>query len=263
MEGQPIVFQVGESELGIKDSRKVHYYNLEQQESKHSFIFPSFNETHITCQSIVHNNDLFDLWSMVIPEGETLVKTAISFRNDLQSKLPLFKDNVVYLKNVDYTNFAVLTKLKDSNVLNLYVLNGENGHILLHKFKKNIDFNQEINLVYDENTILVSYFNTLNKMFEIWTIEQYKDKTYTSVSEIVSQYFNPEDTHSSHQKTRNNIMVFEAVFGSPLTIKNMYVSTSKLSLIRRNIYIISQKNQIYSLDRRLINTRRPSSESPI
>lgn len=99
-------------------------------------------------------------------------------------------------------------------------------------------------------------------MFEIWIIEQYKDKTYTSVGEIISQYFkgeNSEDSDHSHQKIRNNIMVFETVFGSPLTIKNMYVSTSKLSLIKRNIYIITQKNQIYSLNRRLINTRRPSS----
>lgn len=58
-------------------------------------------------------------------------------------------------------------------------------------------------------------------------------------------------------------MVFESVFGSPLAIKNMYVSTSKMSLIKRNVFIVSRDDQIYSLDRRLLTTRRPSSDSPI
>ena len=58
-------------------------------------------------------------------------------------------------------------------------------------------------------------------------------------------------------------MVFEAVFGSPLYIKTLRVSTSKLSLIRRNVYIITDENQIYAYDRRLLTTRRPSAESPI
>ena len=75
-----------------------------------------------------------------MPSGEEVLQSATSFRNDRQSRLPLFKDNVVYLKNVDYTNFAVLTRSTTSNILNLYVLNGENGHVLLHKFKRNVDF---------------------------------------------------------------------------------------------------------------------------
>ena len=61
---------------------------------------------------------------MTIPNEEQLITLTTSFRNDIQSKLPLFKDNVVYLKNVDYTNFAVLTRVQNSNILNLYVLNG-------------------------------------------------------------------------------------------------------------------------------------------
>lgn len=93
----------------------------------------------------------------------------------MHSRLPLFDEKKVFYKNIDFTNFAFVTK-SSNTTLNLYVVNGANGHILFNKFKKNVDFTNYVNLAYDENTVVVSYFNRVNKLFELWVVEQYQQK---------------------------------------------------------------------------------------
>lgn len=89
----------------------------------------------------------------------------------------------MYFKNIDFSNFAVLTRSNNTN-LNLYVVNGATGHILFNKYRRNVDFSNWINLAYDENTVVVSYFSRMNKLFELWVIEQYQHKTETSAMDM-------------------------------------------------------------------------------
>lgn len=49
-----------------------------------------------------------------------------------------------------------------------------------------MDFSNYINLAYDENTVVVSYFSRMNKIFELWVVEQYQEKTETSALEVYS-----------------------------------------------------------------------------
>jgi hypothetical protein len=58
--------------------------------------------------------------------------------------------------------------------MNLYIINANNGHILFNKFRKHVDFSNYVNIVYDENSVIVSYFSRMNKLFEIWVVEQYQ-----------------------------------------------------------------------------------------
>lgn len=48
------------------------------------------------------------------------------------------------------------------------------------------------------------------------------------------------------------------MFGCPLQIKLLSISSSKLALLKRNLVIITRENQVYSIDRKLVTARRPS-----
>lgn len=51
---------------------------------------------------------------MEIPEEEEIVSLRTSFRNQ-QAKLPLYDEQKVYYKNIDFTNFAVITKSQNTS----------------------------------------------------------------------------------------------------------------------------------------------------
>ena len=58
---------------------------------------------------------------------------------------------------------AVLTSY-NKNVA-LYIINGRTGKIQYNTLRNSTSLNMPINLVYDENNVLVSYFNHRNKNF--------------------------------------------------------------------------------------------------
>jgi len=83
------------------------------------------------------------------------------------------EDKKVIYKFSDSNNFALLTKSSVKNFilvffnfqferphLNLYIINGVTGRVLNSKSQFEVDFSQPINLLYDENAVFVSYFNT-------------------------------------------------------------------------------------------------------
>jgi hypothetical protein len=41
----------------------------------------------------------------------------------------------------------------------------------------------------------------------------------------------------------------------------MYVSESKMSLTRRNVFVITRENKLYTINRDFVNTRRPRKDS--
>lgn len=163
------------------------------------------------------------------------MKVASAFRGDQTSSIPLFDNEKVFFKNVDFTNLAVLTSY--NKAIQLYIINGRTGKVHFNTFKNFTSLNMPINLVYDENSVLVSYFNHRNKNFEIWTVEQYQERIETSALNMLSDYF--KGNTYKPQESKERTIFEEEVFGSPVYIKHMEVSESKMSLTRRNLFIIT------------------------
>lgn len=70
--------------------------------------------------------------------------------------------------------------------------------------------------------MLVSYYHTRNKYFEIWTIEQYQERIENSAVTMISDYLNglPYTPQENREQT-----IFESeVYASPVAIKALYVS---------------------------------------
>jgi len=70
----------------------------------------------------------------------------------------------VIFKNIDFTNLAVLTN-KNATSLSLYILNGKTGQVQFNQYKTGLNLNHAVNLVYDENNVLVTYYNNRNKIY--------------------------------------------------------------------------------------------------
>jgi len=47
----------------------------------------------------------------------------------------------------------------ETNVLNLYIINGATGRILFNQYVSDVNFDDPINLLVDENGVFVSYYN--------------------------------------------------------------------------------------------------------
>jgi hypothetical protein len=129
------------------------------------------------------------IWNFQLEGSEKVIKTATAFRGHQISHIPLFDREKVFYKNVDFTNIAVLTSLNHTT-LGLYIINGRTGKVQYSAFKNSVNNALPVNLVYDENNVIVSYFHTRNKYFEIWTIEQYQERIESSAINMISDYLN-------------------------------------------------------------------------
>lgn len=62
------------------------------------------------------------------------------------------------------------------------------------------------------------------------------------------------------QENREQAIFETEVYISPVAIKALHVSESKQSLTRRNLFIITRENKLYTINRDFVNTRRPRKE---
>ena len=58
-------------------------------------------------------------------------------------------------------------------------------------------------------------------------------------------------------RNRENIIFLSEVYGSPVSIKKLFISESKESLIRRNLFVITRDDKLNMIGRELVSTRRP------
>ncbi len=45
------------------------------------------------------------------------------------------------------------------------------GQVHFNEYRSGLNLNHPVNLVYNENNVLVTYYNNRNKLYEIWTVE--------------------------------------------------------------------------------------------
>lgn len=128
---------------------------------------------------------------------------------------------------------------------------------------REVSLKQPINLIFDDNGVYVSYFNTKNLIFEIFAIEFYKSRMETSFTDLLVEYYGNklgELTQTNYMEQETNVISFQQKFAFPLGVHYMTTFHSKKGLTRRNLIIITGNQQIYSLDRKFVSTRRPLTQ---
>lgn len=136
--------------------------------------------------------------------------------------------------------------------IHLYLVNGVTGIVQFHEYQSYLNPSLPINLAYDEHNAIVSYYSTKNRVYEIWSVEGYQ---MPLESELLEKPYHP-------MQQKEDIIFRSKVYGIVLSIKHLFISESKQALLRRNVLIVTQEDQVYSLQREFLSTRRPKSADP-
>lgn len=136
----------------------------------------------------IHNKDLTEIWNIKFTGQETPLDHSYhlkGYSNYFDSADHGFyvqipeAGNLIY-KIVDTHNIAVATKLVDSETkaesLVLYILNTRRGKIMGKYQNNDVDFSKDVNLLFDDNGVFVSYFNKKTSGTELWVIEVLKNE---------------------------------------------------------------------------------------
>jgi hypothetical protein len=62
------------------------------------------------------DNAVVEIWNFYVSSMERIVATASSFNGEDKAHIPLFENDKVIFKNVDFTNLAVLTSKNATNL---------------------------------------------------------------------------------------------------------------------------------------------------
>lgn len=141
-------------------------------------------------------------------------------------------------------------------------MNTESGRIIKQLSQDGVSSDSSVNLLYDENGVIVSYFNLDSLSNEVWSIELFYQHIESSFKFLLEKYFLRGEIMPSHHDYISedlHLTVFQQKYSFPKAIKGFTASLTKLGLTKRNILIITETNQVYSLDRNMISTRRALS----
>lgn len=257
-EHEPSVYKLNDHNIAIKLGQRIEKFSLLKTGElvDKEFYFYTQEKNVLSGWKAV-GEAVVRIWNFESRGSESIIRVASAFRGEQTAHIPLFDSEKVFFKNVDFTNLAVLTNFNRTDVA-LYIINGRTGKIHYNSYKNSISLNMPINLVYDENNVLVSYFNHKSKNFEIWTVEQYQERIETSALNMINDYL--QGNSYRPQESRERTIFEDEVYGSPVHIKHLYVSESKMSLTRRNLFIITRENKLYTIGRDFVSTRRPKKD---
>jgi hypothetical protein len=162
---EPFIYKLNAHNIAIKLGDKIEKFCLFKQDdlAEKQFYFYTQDATSINGWKAV-DNSVIKIWNFQTHGSEQIIKIASAFRGEQTAHIPLFDREKVFFKNVDFTNLAVLTSFNKTDVA-LYIVNGRTGKVHYNSYKNSISLNMPINLVYDENNVLVSYFNHKSKNF--------------------------------------------------------------------------------------------------
>lgn len=169
------------------------------------------------------------------------------------------EDMKVIYKFVDSNNFAILTKSTQENAhINLYVINGVTGRVLTSASQNNVDFSHPINLAFDENSVLVTFFNNEVRMkylvlfyqqlhYEIWVTEFYKTHLESSFTLLVEKYlFGQEikDEEEQYNFLETQFVTFTKKYYFQPGIKALNVVQTKRGITKKNVIIVTTNDQV-------------------
>eukprot|EP01016_Furgasonia_blochmanni_P045716 TRINITY_DN648_c0_g1_i7.p1 TRINITY_DN648_c0_g1~~TRINITY_DN648_c0_g1_i7.p1 ORF type:complete len:324 (+),score=66.03 TRINITY_DN648_c0_g1_i7:325-1296(+) len=173
------------------------------------------------------------------------------------------EDRKVIFKHVDANNFAILTRPKateNRDQLNLKVINSVTGRVLFSGHQRLVSDQHPINLAFDEHSIITSYFSQESLVYELWIVEIYRDIIENSFLKMVEIYYlndYTEDMEAFYTERDSGLVTFQQKYAFSFGIQHISIVNTPRKVTRRNLVIITPKNQIYSMDRALTSTRRP------
>jgi len=132
--------------------------------------------------------------------------------------------------------------------------------IIQTQYQQDVDFSVSVNLLFDENGIFVTYLNSRTLFYEIWVTEIYRSQIENLFTDMLYKHFFENDLRKSHEDEyyhlQQEYMIIPQKYIFPLGISQIQCVHTLKGVTKRNLLIITPNNQVYSLDRALLSTRR-------
>jgi len=172
----------------------------------------------------------------------------------------------VMFKHYNPNYFALTTKVKrgSDTDLGFYIINGVSGATVFKSSQKFVSFDRPINVLMVENWALVSYGSYRDNLNELWVVEMFEPTVEKSALNLITTYFDKADDFSQYTSYSPAApMIYQLSFVFPSFIKTLTVTKTEQGITSRNILAVLSTNQIYNLDRRTINARRPMVDGKV
>ncbi|KAG0759110.1 hypothetical protein G6F24_009309 [Rhizopus arrhizus] len=192
------------------------------------------------------------VWNFTLPEGEEIV---VSSKPQPQEKIALLgralgNRNVLY-KYLNAHMFALVTK--KGYALKVRIIDSVKGSILYETIHDNVDTNtNKVHIIQAENWFVYHFWSNDSraKGYQAVVLELFEGKHENE--RIESLNFSSYDNNQPH--------IQSAVFAFPYPVTSMGLTTTKNGIYTKAILFGLSSNQIVSINKRLLDPRRPKSK---
>ncbi|KAL9653998.1 hypothetical protein ABK040_014207 [Willaertia magna] len=168
--------------------------------------------------------------------------------------------NVLY-KYLNPALFAISTITNEGNEsgLNIYIIDGVTGHIVYQVHHEGAT--GPVNMILDENLLVYHYTNVKQMRYEITSIELFNEGTEfqkKGFGDILKEkIFGTKDVGVLSSYNYGKPIAKRNTFIFPVGIRSMGISQTLIGITNKQIILSLTNDQLYLLDKRLIDARRP------
>ena len=224
-----------------------------------SFDFESCTKKEGSCLSLswkipLENQELIAYSTKYIPE-----------RTHFHSQKATNLNGGILFKYLEPSLFAIATKSthasEKNNGLFVYIIEGTTGRIVHQFYEVDVILEQPINLIFDENTLVLT-FQRSGKFGEgiqqIQTVNLYEQNIRHNVRDVIVDYVKGVNSTDLHGEMP---IILQQAYIFPEVIKSMGITRTLQGITGKDILLVLENDQIYALKGLLISPRRPLDET--
>jgi len=210
---------------------------------------------------------LTNLWRFKVPSGDKIVGFGSpNYFQNIYSRTRVLGDRSALYK---YTNpntlFVAAESEGDSGSpkITVYLLDTVTGKLLYSITHK--DAQGPVHVVFHEHWIVYKYWNTRANRDEMSVMELYEDEPLKNSMSVSSYLFdlvtkaNQTSTVSSYNPL--NLRVLGQSYVLSTGLKTMTVTSSSLGMTANQVLVGTLSDQVYAIDKKLLDPRRPVKPS--
>jgi outer membrane protein assembly factor BamB len=253
-----------ESDLDLLDFKSTFVFNVDEEKHELSGYLVSMPDTSSNKEAVL---SLKNLWSFKLPSGHKIVGLAHpDFGSKIYSRTRVLGDRSALYKYINPNTIFLAAESRQQegeSKLSAYLIDTVTGKMLYSITHKNAQ--GPVQAVFHENWIVYKYWNSLGHREEVSVLELYEDeplKNTKSISSLVlDAVFRSNETSTVSSYAPSAIRVLGQSYVLSLGMKTMAVTSSAFGITANQILVGTLSDQIYAIDKKLLDPRRPVKPS--
>jgi len=209
---------------------------------------------------------VLQLWSFVLSEQERIVGSASpNFFQKIYSRTKVLGDRSVLYKYVNPNIVFVAAEAVDQQdpKLSIYLIDTVTGRVVYRIAHKGAQ--GPVNAIFHENWVVYQYWSVRGNRYEVSVLELYEDEplkhSQSIASHILEVMSNMNRTNVVSSYAPINVRVLGQSYIIGIGIKAMAVTTTSLGITANQVLVGTLSDQVYAIDKKLLDPRRPENPS--